>query len=334
MLEAIAQCTLDDDAFREDATTNSLQDYIAARTGHESALLVMSGTMGNQIAIRTHLAQPPYAVLCDHRAHIISSEAGGVSAWTGATVVPVTPKNGDYLTLDDIERSAVISDNIHHCPTKLISLENTLHGIVMPLDEAQRIVDWAHSNGILVHLDGARLWEAVVYASGRYSLRDYASTFDSISVCFSKGLGAPIGSMLVGSSEFIKRARWFRQSIGGGIRQAGVISSAARVAVDEVFGRDPYGEEGKMSGSHRRARHIASLWTQRGGQLLKPVQTNMIWLDLDASEVNPSYLREVGRQKGVRLSASRIVVHYQVSDETVSRLREVFDVVLQWPQQP
>lgn len=309
MLEAICQTTLLDDVFNEDPTTNELQSYVAQRTKHEDALLVLSGTMGNQVAIRSHLTQPPHAVLCDHRSHIICYEAGGVSAWTGATVQTVIPKNGVHLTLEDIQRHAVLDDNIHHCPTKLISLENTLDGMIMPLTEARRIVEWAHQNDIKVHLDGARLWEAVV--SGAGSLEDYTSIFDSVSLCFSKGLGAPIGSIVVGSQPFIKKARWFRKSIGGGARQTGVFAAAARIALDETFGSDAHGQTGKLPATHAKAKRIAELWTSRGGKLQYPVHTNMVWLDLEGSGVGPNDLTVIGQEKGLKLLGHRIVVHYR-----------------------
>ncbi|PWY65369.1 l-allo-threonine aldolase [Aspergillus sclerotioniger CBS 115572] len=326
MLEAICQTTLLDDVFGEDPVTNDLEAYVAGRTQHESALLVMSGTMGNQVAIRTHLKEPPYSVLCDHRSHIICYEAGGVSSLTGATVMPIIPKNGVRLTLEDIKKHAVLSDNIHYCPTKLICLENTLDGLVMPLAEARRITEWAHQNSIKVHLDGARLWEAVV--SGAGSLPDYTTLFDSVSLCFSKGLGAPIGSMIVGSNEFIKKARWFRKSIGGGVRQAGVISAAARVAIEETFGPDPQGKQGKLIGSHEKAKKVADMWTSRGGKLSHPVETNMVWLDIESSGLGPNDLAEIGQEKGLKLLGNRIVVHYQVSDESLSRLEQVFDAAM------
>ncbi|KAL2817446.1 pyridoxal phosphate-dependent transferase [Aspergillus cavernicola] len=326
MLEAICQTTLLDDVFEEDPVTNDLQSNVAKRTSHEAALLVMSGTMGNQVAIRTHLVEPPYSVVCDHRSHIICYEAGGVSAWTGATVIPLVPKNGAYLTLEDVRKKVVISDNIHACPTKLISLENTLDGLIMPLDEARRITEWAHKNGIKVHLDGARLWEAA--ASGAGSLADYASLFDSVSLCFSKGLGAPIGSIIVGSNAFIKKARWFRKSIGGGARQTGLIAAAARVALDETFGPDPHGHQGKLRETHIKAKRVADMWTNRGGKLASPVQTNMIWLDIEASGLGPNDLAEIGQDNGLKLLGNRIVVHYQVSDDAINRLEHVFDLAM------
>lgn len=309
MLEAISQTTLLDDVFSEDPATNDLQAYVASRTEHEDALLVFSGTMGNQVAIRTHLTQPPHSVLCDHRAHIICYEAGGVSAWTGATVQPVVPKNGVHLTLEDVQKHAVLSENIHYCPTKLISLENTLDGMVMPLTEAKRIVEWAHANDIKVHLDGARLWEAIV--SGAGSLPEWTSLFDSVSLCFSKGLGAPIGSIIVGPKEFIKKARWFRKSIGGGARQTGILASAARVAIDQTFGTDPHGQTGLLQATHTKAKQIADCWTSRGGKLEYPVHTNMVWLDLEASGLGPNDLASIAKEKGLLLLGGRVVVHYR-----------------------
>jgi threonine aldolase len=309
MLAAICQTTLLDDVFNEDPVTNELQRYVAEITKHEASLLVLSGTMGNQVAIRSHLAQPPHAVLCDYRSHIICYEAGGVSAWTGATMQTVVPKNGVHLTLEDIQKHAVLDDDIHHCPTKLISLENTLDGMIMPLTEVKRIVEWAHSNDIKVHLDGARLWEAV--AAGAGSLPEYASVFDSVSLCFSKGLGAPIGSIIVGSQAFIKKARWFRKSIGGGARQTGVIAAAAQIALNETFGTDLTGKSGKLAATHEKAKRVADLWTSRGGKLDKPLQTNMVWLDLEGSGVGPNDLTEIGQENGLRLMGGRVVVHYR-----------------------
>lgn len=316
MLEAICQTSLLDDVFNEDTVTNDLQSYVAQITGHESSLLVLSGTMGNQVAIRSHLAQPPHSVLCDHRSHIICYEAGGVSAWTGATMQTVVPKNGVHLTLEDIQKHAVLDDNIHYCPTKLISLENTLDGMIMPLSEARRIVEWAHANDIKVHLDGARLWEAVVAGAG--SLPEYASLFDSVSLCFSKGLGAPIGSIIVGSQDFIKKARWFRKSIGGGARQTGVIAAAARVALDETFGTDPQGQNGKLAATHAKAKQVAEMWTSRGGKLEYPLHTNMVWLDLESSGVGPNDMAQIGQEQGLRLMGGRVVVHYRKTSHLLS----------------
>ncbi|THZ59339.1 hypothetical protein D6C86_05795 [Aureobasidium pullulans] len=321
MLEAIAATTLQDDVFMEDPTSNDLESFIADLTGKEAALFVLSGTMGNQVALRTQLLAPPHAVLTDHRSHIVQWEAGGVASMCGALIQAVVPANDKYLTLEDVKKYAVISNDIHACPTKLLSLENTLNGIVTPLDEFQRISAWAKENGILMHLDGARLWEAV--ASGAGSLKDYCACFDSISLCFSKGLGAPIGSILVGTKQFRERARWIRKSIGGGLRQAGVVTAAARVAVEDTY------LGGKLTASHDRARQIAAMWEKLGGKTSNPVETNMCWLDLDAAGISVTDFVAAGEKVGLRLGGGRLVVHYQIDEEAISRLETLMKAVLQ-----
>ncbi|KAK4545631.1 hypothetical protein LTR36_002584 [Oleoguttula mirabilis] len=324
MLNAIASTSLLDDVFQDDPTTNNLEAFIADLTGKEAALLVLSGTMGNQVAIRTQLLAPPHSVVTDHRSHILEWEAGGVASLCGALVKPVTPSNGAYVTLEDLKKHTVISSDIHSCPTKLISLENTLAGIILPLEECQKISKWARENDILMHLDGARLWEAV--AAGAGSLKEYCECFDSISLCFSKGLGAPIGSIIAGNKAFRERARWVRKSIGGGLRQAGVVTAAARVAVEDTF------LGGKLKACHARARQISDLWISKGGKVTNPVETNMVWFDLDASGISKETFVEEGEKVGLRLMGGRLVVHYQIGDEAVSRLGKLMQVVLKGEQ--
>ncbi|KAF4547609.1 Aldolase-like protein [Elsinoe fawcettii] len=320
MLAAISSTTLLDDVFQSDPTTLSLESFIADLTNKPAALLVLSGTMGNQVALRTHLLAPPHSVVTDHRSHIVNWEAGGVSSLTGAMVLPVIPSNGRYLTLEDIKKHAVVSDDIHACPTKVISLENTLNGIITPLAEMQSISKWAKEHGIIMHLDGARLWEAV--ASGAGSLVDYCDCFDSVSLCFSKGLGAPIGSIIIGTKQFRERARWIRKSIGGGLRQAGVVTAAARVAVEETF------LGGKLKASHDMARKIEGMWTSYGGKLANPVETNMVWFDLEAAGISVEDFIKMGDKAGLRLLGGRLVVHYQVGEEAVQRLDKLMKAVL------
>ncbi|KAL8946511.1 MAG: hypothetical protein Q9222_007106, partial [Ikaeria aurantiellina] len=260
MLASITQTTLLDDVFREDPTTHSLETFIASLTGHPAALLVLSGTMGNQLSIRVHMTQPPHSILADHRSHIYKWEAGGVSALSGAFPIMVHPSENDghHLTLDDVKANAVIDEDIHHAPTTLISLENTLNGSILPLASCKAISKWARSRTppIKMHLDGARLWEAV--AAGAGTLKEYCACFDSVSLCFSKGLGAPIGSIIVGSEAFIQKARHVRKSLGGGMRQTGVIAAPARVSVEETFLGDKLGE------SHERAKEVGKMWEDRG----------------------------------------------------------------------
>jgi len=333
MLYAIATTTLLDDVFQEDPTTLSLESHLASLTQHEAALLVMSGTMGNQIALRSHLTQPPHAVLCDIRSHILEYEAGGTASLCGALVKGVTPRNGAYLTLEDVEKNTVLSDDVHACPTRVISLENTLAGTIMPLEEVRKISKFARDNDIKIHLDGARIWEAVVAGAG--SLPDYTTLFDSVSLCFSKGLGAPIGSMVVGSKAFIKHGRWIRKSIGGGIRQAGVITAAARVAVDETFGRGPNGEGGKLKASHIRAKQIGEMWTKKGGRLAQPVETNMVWFDLESAGITNSEFVEIGKRHGIRFLGGRLVVHYRKSTSySPSDLMSLTHLSQKYPTRP
>jgi len=204
MLRAIQECSLLDDVTMEDPTTLGLEKFIAGLTGKEDALLMLSGSMGNQVALRAHLAAPPQAIVCDRRSHIIQYEAGGVASLSQALTQPIDAKNGTYITLEEVQKHAVISDNIHACPTRVISLENTLNGAIMPLAEVRRISAWGRENGIIMHMDGARLWEAV--AAGAGTLQEFCAEMNSLALCFSKGLGAPIGSIIVGTKAFIETA--------------------------------------------------------------------------------------------------------------------------------
>ncbi|KAB8356693.1 hypothetical protein FH972_024269 [Carpinus fangiana] len=314
MLASIQSTSLFDDVTREDTTTNNLEAFIADLTGKPAALLVLSGTMGNQLALRSHLAHPPHSILTDHRSHILNWEAGGLT--TGALITPVIPENGLHVTLKDIQREAVTDDDVHSCPTRLITLENTLSGMVLPLADAQAISQWAGSQDppIALHMDGARIWEAV--AAGHGSLKDYCACFDTVSLCFSKGLGAPIGSILVGDEKLMKRARWNRKAIGGGLRQTGVIAAPARVAVEETF------LGGLLGASHERAKVIADMWERFGGKFAVPVETNMVWLDVEG-DVRDKFVK-ICSEEGIKASGGRLVVHYQIGDEAVQRLERVF----------
>lgn len=310
MLDAILKCTLLDDVFQEDTTTIDLEAYCASITGKEAGLFVLSGTMGNQLALRSLLPQPPYSVLCDHRAHIYTAEAGGIGTLSGAMITPVQPENKNFITLHDVEKSFIPDNDVHNCPTRIISLEITLNGMITPLTEVRRIAAFAQKRGVKMHCDGARLWEAV--ASGAGSLSDFAACFDTISMCFSKGLGAPVGSILVSTAAVVKHARWVRKSIGGGMRQIGLLTSAARVAIDQTFRTDPSGEGGLLGKSHEIAKRIAKMWADLGGKFRHPVHTNVVWLDLGAAGIVPARFNAVGKQEGLSLLGERMVVHYQI----------------------
>lgn len=191
----------------------------------------------------------------------------------------------------------------------------------MPIEEIRRISEFARMKGILMHLDGARLWEAV--AAGAGSLHEFCALFDTVTLCFSKGLGAPIGSILVGRQEKIKHARWVRKSIGGGLRQVGVLAAPARVAVEETFGG------GLLKQSHLKAKRIEKMWTNLGGKVQYPVETNMCWLDLNSSGVSAERLIKLGQQAGLKLAGGRLVVNYQTSEDAIQKLGNIFVQVLE-----
>lgn len=287
--------------------------------------------MGNQVSLAAHLTGPPHGILCDRRAHIRLYEAGGAATLNGAMVESIVPRNTLYLTLEDVQANAVVpegeeSADIHICPTKVVCLENTLNGTILPLKECQKISGWARERGIKMHLDGARLWEAV--AAGAGSLEDYCACFDSVSLCFSKGLGAPIGSIVVGEKAFIKRARWIRKMIGGGLRQAGVVSSAARVSVEETF------LGGKLKKSHENAKKVEKMWLKLGGKVAFPVQTNMVILDLEAAHCNNAEFIKLAQTYGLKILGERLVVHYQISDEAFQRLERLMEDVMEGKKIP
>jgi|SRR6478735_5978805 threonine aldolase len=248
---------------------------------------------------------------------------------TGAQIQTVIPKNGRYMTLEEIQENVTLDDDVHGCPTRVISLENTLHGMVMPLSEVKRIAEFAREHGIRLHLDGARLWEAVV--SGAGSLTEYCSYFDTISLCLSKGLGAPAGSVIVGTKATLKHARWVRKSIGGGLRQSGVLTSAGRIAIEQTFGKSPNGQDGPLKASHEMARKVDDLWTSMGGTIDEPTETNMVWLNLKATGCSVKRFIEIGADAGLKFMSSRLVTHYQVAqneEEVLRRLKIVFEKVL------
>lgn len=241
---------------------------------------------------------------------------------------PIVPANGVYLTLEDIQANVILSEDVHSCPTRVISLENTLNGMIMPLSEVRRIAEFARSHSILMHCDGARLWEAV--AAGAGSLAEFCAEFDTVTLCLSKGLGAPIGSVLAGSKAYMDKARWFRKMMGGGTRQPGLITAAARVAIDETFGKTADGQSGLLPASHATAKKVEALWTSMGGKVVHPVQTNMCWTDLAAAGISDEDFIALCKEEGLVSSGGRIVTHYQVSQretEVLPKLENVFKKV-------
>jgi threonine aldolase len=314
MLQAIITTTLGDGDNHEDPTTNAFQDYVAQMLGHEAALLVVSGTMGNQAALRAALGAPPCSVLADYRGHIHTFEGGGAATVSGAMIRMVVPSNGHHLALEDVKRESTMRETVYDCPTRVISLENTLWGTIMPLADIRAISQWARAQtpAVHMHLDGARLWEAG--AAGAFTLREIGECFDSIQLCFTKGLGAPIGSIVTGHSKFIHRAKWSRKLLGGGIRASGVVAAPAWVAIEDVF------LGGKLKAAQDRARFASDLWEEIGGKLLFPTETNMVWLDLEGSGLTHDEFYDTAPKYNVKitdLQLGRIVFHYQISDSAL-----------------
>ncbi|KAF9347232.1 Threonine aldolase [Mortierella sp. NVP85] len=311
-----------DDVYEEDDAVKTLEAHVASLTGHEAGLFCASGTMTNQLAFRASLLTPPASILCDRRSHVYRYEAGGLASHSNLTVYPVqaTTNQGHHLTVQDLEREFIADDgDVHMAPTRLISLENTLDGTVMPLQEVQAIRQFAKERNVNLHLDGARIWNATV-AQG-CDLSDYTSQFDTVSLCVSKGIGAPIGSVLVGDKRLIKKARHFRKMFGGGWRQAGGLAAAAHWCIDHIWPT--------MKDTHALAQHLAE-GLEREAQGVKvyiPVETNMVFLDLAGSGIRLSELsKRLETEKGIKIGNSnahetqtqvRLVLHWQISKQAV-----------------
>lgn len=311
MLTAMTTATFGDDVYTEDQTTNEFQTEIARLTGMESALFMLSGTMGNQIGVRIHLTQPPHSVLCDYRAHVYAEEGSGLAVLSQAMVTPVHPRNGLYMTLEDVERWVVLGDDIHTAPTRVVSIELTIGGVLTPIEEIKRISEFARAHGIKVHCDGARLWNAS--AATGLALSEYCQYFDSVSMCVSKGLGAPVGGVLATTSDGIKRARWLRKQMGGGIRQAGVLTAAALVGIREVWPT--------MAQTHLKMKKLELDLKELGVVPQIPVDTNFFFIDAEASRLDMGVLLEQCEKGGVKLMDERIAMHHQISDQAIESLK-------------
>lgn len=311
MLEAMANATFGDDVYEEDCITTEFQSEIARLTGMDDALFMLSGTMGNQIGVRIHLNQPPHSVLCDYRAHVYAEEGSGLAALSQAMVTPVHPANGIYMTSDDVQKWVTLGDDIHIAPTRVISIELTIGGVITPMEEVKKISEFARAHNIKVHCDGARLWNAS--AATGYSLADYCQYFDSVSMCVSKGLGAPIGGVLASTKQNIKQARWLRKQQGGGIRQAGVLTSAAMVALKEVWPT--------MKETHEKTKKLAKDLEALDVVPQIPVHTNFYFIDAKRSNINMGVLLEQCKKWNVKLMDERIALHHQISDEAIENLK-------------
>ncbi len=270
---AMAEAEVGDDVMGEDPTVRRLEDRTAALLGKPAALFMPSGTMANQIAIGLH-GKPGDELLCDTTAHVYLWEGGGIARLWGITPRTIEPAHG-LLGLDDL-RGKIRPDDMHYAQTRLVCLENTHNrrgGRVHPLPAVAEVAGWARAHHLKMHLDGARLMNAVV-ASG-IAADEWARYFDSVSICFSKGLGAPIGSALAGPTEFIDEARRLRKVLGGGMRQAGIVAAAALYALDHHVDR--------LAEDHENAQILAATVEDTPGLSLEtgPVETNLVWISVD-----------------------------------------------------
>lgn len=317
MLQAMVNAEVGDDVYNDDPTVHELEHKLAKLCGKEAGLFVCSGVMSNQIALRCHL-QPMQEVICDHRAHVYRSEQGGVMFHSGASILPITPEDGlNYITAKEIEPKINNRVDYHTPITRVISLENTLAGTVMPIEEIKAINQVAKKHGIIMHLDGARIWNASVVTG--VSLETYGQYFDSISLCLSKGLGAPIGSVLVGNKEFIALARRYRKLFGGGWRQAGVLAAAGIYAVDNIWPKLLY--------DHENAKKLEKGLSEMGFTITVPVESNFVFASGSAIDFSFKRTASYLRSKGIALTPnaqneylSRLAIHHQITSEHIDTI--------------
>jgi threonine aldolase len=324
MLEAMFTAPVGDDVYEEDPTVSRLEAMAAAQFGLEAGLFCPSGTMANQIAIKAH-TEPMSEVICEQTAHVYLWEVGGIAFHSGASVALLPGERG-RLTAAQIE-AAIRPENIHYPITQLICLENTHNrggGTCYAWNELEQIAALAQHEGIALHLDGARVFNALV-ATGQRS-EDYGRLFDSISVCLSKGLGTPVGSVLLGSAAFIKKCRRIRKVMGGGMRQAGFLAAAGIYALENNVVR--------LADDHRRAAELAAALQRQPyvTDVLIP-ETNLVIFRLSEQVPAADFLQHL-QQQGIRASSFgpqwiRFVTHLDVDDAGIARVVEALQSVAQ-----
>jgi threonine aldolase len=330
MREAMYKAEVGDDVYGEDPTVNKLEEKAAAMLGKEAALFVCSGTMGNFLALLAHCQRGDEAIVASE-SHIVVHEQGGISA-LGSIHPRMLPTQPDgTMCLKEIELS-VNPDDIHYARTRLICLENTWHGVALPLDYMKKVSQIAHSNGLKMHLDGARVFNAALALGVPVS--QVASHFDTIQFCFSKGLAAPMGSALCGGAEFIKYARRLRKMVGGGMRQVGFAAAAAIVGLDKMVER--------LAEDHANAKFLGEgLAHVEGLQVdLKTVQTNMVFFHVTLPGLTDGELVQHLAQKGILADMDghhgvRLVAHYGITREHIEHvLSTIQSVVKEFGRKP
>ena len=310
MREAMACAEVGDDVYGEDPTARRLQERAAEIFGKEAAVFVPSGTMGNQIAVKLH-TQPGQEVIIEERSHMFNLEMAGMAVISGTLAYPIRCADG-IMDWDSIE-SAIRPKNSFHAQTGLIVIENTHNhagGTVTSFERMQDITERAHAAGVKVHLDGARIFNAAIVL--KRDVAEIASLFDSVMFCLSKGLGAPVGSMLLGSREFIDRAIPVRRMLGGGMREVGVLAAAGLVALEKMRERLPE--------DHAKAQFLARGLAEIEGFALDPekVQTNILVFDVTGTGRTTTEISAKLKQKrvlanGINERQMRMVTHKDVS---------------------
>ncbi len=326
MRAEMVRAPVGDDVYGEDATVSALQQHVADLLGHEAALFTPSGTMAGQLAIREHCA-PGQELIADEMSHVLRAEMGAAAALSGITTRSWRAERG-LLEPAAVSRLAAPMSSPYKVATSCVVVENTHNfggGTVQPLSALRQVREMTAERGMAVHLDGARLWNAHV-ASG-VSLQDYGACADTVSVCLSKGLGAPVGSLLVGSAETIASARVWRKRWGAGMRQIGILAAAGLYAVQHHLDR--------LALDHQRAAAVARAVSQVAPEVVDPdrVQTNIVILDVGAAGWNSEdFLRQVEEQgvKGFATDAAhvRLVWHLDVGDEATGHCAQVLTSVL------
>lgn len=314
MLDAMFHASVGDDVFNEDPTVNALEQKAAALFGHEAGLFCPSGTMTNQIAIKTH-TQPGDEVICDVSAHIYNFEGGGISFNSGAQARLIPGDRGRISAKQVEECINPVFDWLTR--TRLVSIENTANragGSFYSLESMQSIGKLCREKGLRYHLDGARIFNAIVEA--KYTPAELGPLFDSVSVCLSKGLGAPAGSVLLGSKEFIRQARRIRKVFGGGMRQAGYLAAAGIYALDHHVNR--------LSDDHRRAKVLGeTIASLPFVETMQPVETNIIIFSLSEGISSDQFVSRLAEHSikavGFGKQAIRFVTHLDFTDEMLEK---------------
>jgi threonine aldolase len=326
MREAMAEAEVGDDVYMDDPTVNKLQEKAAEMLGKEDSLFVPSGTMGNLLALLAHCQRGDEVIVGD-KSHIYVNEAGGMSALGGIHPRPIKNQADGSLALDDILASIQTVD-VHHTITRLICLENTQNicgGVALSAEYTQQVGEIARENNLSLHIDGARIFNAA--AALNVDVKELVAPADSVMFCLSKGLVAPVGSMLVGSQKFIARARHLRKMLGGGMRQVGVLAAAGLISLETMTAR--------LGQDHARARILFEGLKQVWGLRLDASPTsNMVYFDLlDEVKLSVNQIVEEMKKRGVLVDWAgprrfRLVTHYWVDDAGVEKTLEAFANVL------